>query len=114
MKNERNERSVGATRSSRSTGVLRRFRRFRWGRVTVEAYRQAPAGDVWAAVSRQVLVAGSRGAATAFDVRYFEIAAGGSSACEHHRHAHVVIVLRGEGRIRIGQRWHRLTYLDTC
>jgi ribulose-bisphosphate carboxylase large chain len=50
----------------------------------------------------------------AFDVRYFEIEGGGHSTFERHRHAHVVIGLRGAGRVRIGSRWRPLKPLDAC
>ena len=57
---------------------------------------------------------GSGGAPINFDVRYFELAPGGRTNFEQHRHAHVVIGLRGSGRVRLGRRWVRLRRHDTC
>lgn len=88
-------------------------RAFRWRGVVREAYRNL-AGGAAAGASRQVLVAGSAGAPIGFDVRYFELTAGGRTNFEQHQHAHVVIGLRGAGRVRLGRRWVRLRSLDAC
>jgi quercetin dioxygenase-like cupin family protein len=40
----------------------------------------------------------------AFQLRYFEIAPGGFSSLEKHRHAHTIVVLRGRGRVVAGPR----------
>ena len=88
-------------------------RRFRWRGIALEPYRTLGGGRA-AGASRQVLVAGSSGAAISFDVRYFELAPGGRTNFERHRHAHVVIGLRGAGRARLGRRWVRLRRLDAC
>jgi ribulose-bisphosphate carboxylase large chain len=80
--------------------------------VRQESYKSPDAS--WAGIARYVLFAGSRGDPLAFDVRYFEIESGGYSTLEHHRHAHVVIGLRGQGRVRIGRRWRDLKPLDAC
>jgi ribulose-bisphosphate carboxylase large chain len=81
-----------------------------WQGVPVQAYKQA--GDHHCGVSRAVLV-GEGGEKTSFQVRYFEIAPGGFSTLEHHRHEHVVIVLRGTGRVRLGPTWHEVGFGDT-
>jgi len=36
------------------------------------------------------------------DLRYFEIAPGGFSTLERHRHTHAVLILRGRGTVRLG------------
>lgn len=36
------------------------------------------------------------------ELRYFEIAAGGYSTLERHRHTHAVLILRGRGTVRLG------------
>jgi len=94
--------------------LLKRAGGLRWHGTKVELYKQARGGEDWSGISRQVLFAGSRGRATAFDVRYFELSARGSSSLERHRHAHVVVGLSGAGQVRIGQRWHDLRPLDAC
>jgi quercetin dioxygenase-like cupin family protein len=37
-------------------------------------------------------------------LRYFELAAGGYSSLERHRHAHAIMVIRGRGRALVGDR----------
>lgn len=37
------------------------------------------------------------------ELRYFEIAAGGYSTLERHRHTHAVLILRGRGTVRLGE-----------
>jgi S-methyl-1-thioxylulose 5-phosphate methylthiotransferase len=88
-------------------------RAFRWRGVAVEGYRDV-AGATTAGATRQVLAAGSAGAGIGFDVRYFELAPHARTNFERHRHAHVVIGLRGAGRVRLGRRWIRLRRLDAC
>ena len=41
-------------------------------------------------------------AVLSFVTRYFEIAAGGFTALEHHAHPHTVVVLRGRGSVVLG------------
>jgi len=88
-------------------------RAFRWRGVQLERYRDLAGGTV-SGTSRQVLMAGSSGVPIAFDVRYFELTPGGRTNFEQHAHAHVVIGLRGSGRVRLGRRWLRVGRLDTC
>lgn len=47
-----------------------------------------------------------------FEVRYFEISPGGKSSLEYHQHAHVVVCLKGKGKVRLGNKYHILKYLD--
>src|SRR4051812_43903314 len=74
-----------------------------WQGVPRQEYK--PVADHHCGVLRSVLV-GEGGESTRFHVRYFEIAAKGFSTLEHHRHEHVVIVLRGSGEVRLGETWH--------
>src|SRR5690349_15832167 len=89
--------------------VLRWQPGFRWDGAPAEAYKAA--ADHWCGVARTSL-AGERGEQTAFHVRYFEIAPGGFSSLEHHRHEHVVIVLRGRGEVWLGDEAHPLGFGD--
>jgi ribulose-bisphosphate carboxylase large chain len=73
---------------------------FRWLGVPVADYK-AP-GDHWCGIRRSTLV-GDQGEQTQFQLRYFEIAPGGFSSLEHHRHEHAVVVLRGRGEVRLGE-----------
>ena len=73
---------------------------YRWDGVDVLAYKaegSAPFRDV----SRQVLFDDDE---LACQWRYFEVAPGGWSTLERHRHAHAVVVLRGGGRALVGDR----------
>src|SRR5262245_66216048 len=85
--------------------VLRFRPDFRWEGVPVEEYKQ-PA-DHWCGVTRLGLVGGG-GEGTRFHLRYFEIAPGGFSSLERHRHEHAVVVLRGQGEVRLGDEVHAL------
>lgn len=71
---------------------------------------KSDSGD-WNGIVRRVLI-GDRAESTCFHVRYFEISPGGMSSLERHAHEHVVIVLSGEGEIRIGDKWHGLRMFD--
>lgn len=67
----------------------------------------------WTSVTRHLLVAGERGEKTRFHLRYFEVSPGGYTSLETHRHEHVVVVIKGRGKVRLGRRLHELDYLDT-
>jgi quercetin dioxygenase-like cupin family protein len=86
--------------------------RFRWRGVTPIPYKAAANGTLaWQGVQRFVL-AGRPGDATAFQLRYFEIAPGGYSSLELHAHAHAVMVVRGRGQILAGRRVVQVRPLD--
>jgi quercetin dioxygenase-like cupin family protein len=57
----------------------------------------------WQGITRHTLARPAELPA-AFEVRYFELEPGGYSSLEKHRHAHIVVVLRGAGRALIGER----------
>jgi ribulose-bisphosphate carboxylase large chain len=98
--------------SAAATGsrVLRLGAGFRWQGVPAAEYKQA--ADHHGGVTRMALV-GERGEATAFHVRYFEIAPGGFSSLETHAHEHAVVVLRGRGQVQLGGAVHDLAFGDT-
>ena len=84
-----------------------------WDGVQTQAYKSGQElGHEWRGIIRQVLV-GNRSEATQFQVRYFEITPGGHSSLEKHRHAHVVIAVRGRGRAVLGATGHDMQPLDT-
>jgi ribulose-bisphosphate carboxylase large chain len=95
--------------NSLTSRVLRWQPDFRWEGVPVEAYKSA--ADHWCGIQRTVL-AGKHGEQTAFHVRYFEIEPGGFSSREHHAHEHVVIVMRGSGKVQLGDDMHELSFGD--
>jgi quercetin dioxygenase-like cupin family protein len=81
-----------------------------WQGVPLQAYK--PAADHHCGVVRSVLV-GDSGENTLFQVRYFEIAPGGNTTLEQHRHEHVVVVLRGRGEVFLDGTWYEVTLGDT-
>jgi quercetin dioxygenase-like cupin family protein len=84
---------------------------FRWDGVPVRAYKTADAP--YRGVTRQTLLGeGSGEAAFNFLTRYFEIAAGGYSTLERHRHPHAVVVIRGRGRVILGDATHDIAPFD--
>jgi quercetin dioxygenase-like cupin family protein len=99
--------SVPAASGSR---VLRLGADFRWQGVPAVEYKQA--AEHHRGVTRISLV-GEQGENTAFHTRYFEIAPRGFSSLEKHVHEHVVVVLRGQGEVRLGDAVHPLAFGDT-
>ena len=83
---------------------------FTWKGVKDQTYKTG--GDEWSNVVRRVLI-GAHEESAKFHVRYFEIAAGGRSSLERHRHEHVVICVRGEGMVRVGKTKKKLGFMDT-
>ena len=82
----------------------------RWSGVRTERYKKLDGG--WSAITRNVLI-GNHGESAKFHLRYFEIAPEGFSSKEIHRHEHVVICVRGKGRVLIGNKSYTIKYLDT-
>ena len=107
-------KSVPGTLAADATPpLLKRFRRdFHWEHTEVEPYKIA-ANDIgeFAGASRQVLI-GKGGERVAFHLRYFELEPKGYTSLERHRHAHVVIGVRGRGLVRIGDREYPLAPHD--
>lgn len=80
-----------------------------WRGVSDEPYK-AVAGE-WSNIIRRVLI-GGRGESAKFHVRYFEIAPGGASSLERHRHEHAVICVKGEGFVRTGKTKRKMGFMD--
>ncbi|MCL6584724.1 MAG: cupin domain-containing protein [bacterium] len=89
--------------------VLYLFDNYNWSGVRPEAYKQEPGN--FANIVRNIIV-GARGESCHFEVRYFEIAEGGFSSLEKHHHEHVIICVRGQGRLRLGREIHHMNFLD--
>jgi quercetin dioxygenase-like cupin family protein len=81
-----------------------------FGGLAARAYK-AGGGD-WCEISRRVLLGPVAGDALAFELRYFEIAPGGWSSLERHRHPHAVVVLAGRGEVRLGAERHAIAPFD--
>lgn len=81
-----------------SSKTKRAAQQYTWEGVEVRAYKSegtAPFKDV----TRQVLFDDPHLAA---QWRYFEVAAGGHTTLERHRHVHAVMVIRGRGACLVG------------
>ncbi len=105
---------TGAARRLPDRPLIARFdpARFRWKGIESIPYKTPENGSLaWRGVERFVLVGGA-GEPTAFQLRYFEIASGGYSSLEQHRHAHAVLVVRGPGRVRVGDETYRVRPMD--
>lgn len=104
------EIGAGGRPGVRTGSRVLRMNDFRWAGVPATEYKQA--ADHHCGVTR-VSLAGEQGETTAFHTRYFEIAPGGFSSFERHQHEHVVVVLRGRGTVRLGDRTHDVGFGDT-
>ncbi len=72
------------------------------------AYKQASeAKRTFAKITRTNLI-GHSGEPCAFHLRYFEIAPGGFSSYEKHKHIHAVIIERGKGLLVSGEIFYEL------
>ncbi len=81
---------------------------FRWDGVELLRYKDegaAPFRDVTRQVLFDEVPAGTQW-------RYFEVAAGGHSTLERHQHTHAVLVLRGRGRVLVGDAVHPIAAHD--
>jgi len=98
------------SRTDNTDRIHRHRGNFTWTGVKTERYKSTEGG--WSAITRRVLV-GNCGESANFHLRYFEIAPGGFSSLEQHRHEHVVICIRGRGRVKAGSRKYTIRILDT-
>lgn len=89
--------------------LMRHRADFSWTGVGTEKYKEEESG--WSGVIRRTLV-GLGGERAKFHIRYFELAPGGRTSLERHRHEHVVICARGKGRCRAGRRSFGLSPFD--
>jgi len=92
-------------------GTVHRFigseERFNWEEVPGESYNFAGAKGV---VRRWLI--GEREGAPYFAMRYFEVEPGGCTSLDEHAHDHGVIVLKGKGRVLLGDREFEIKFGD--
>ena len=84
---------------------------YRWRGIGVKQYRadDAPCKDV----TRQTLLGeGDDETDLSFLTRYFEIQPNGYSTLERHRHPHAVVIIRGRGRVQLGERTYEVAPHD--
>lgn len=73
-------------------------REYRWDGVDLKAYKTATSN--FKDITRQSLLGeGAEDWELNMQTRYFEIAPGGYSSLETHRHPHSVIIIRGKGSV---------------
>jgi quercetin dioxygenase-like cupin family protein len=80
--------------------MVRHHQDFTWEDVDVHPYKE-DGGTHFKSITRQTLFKGAQSLPTEF--RYFEIQPGGYSTLEKHDHLHVVMVIRGEGHVVVGE-----------
>ncbi|GBE37653.1 cupin domain protein [bacterium BMS3Bbin08] len=79
-----------------------------WKGVRTEAYKKGK--EDWSGIIRRVLVGEGMNAKS--HVRYFEIAPGGSSSFEKHRHEHIVVGIKGKGTVLLDRKRYKIGFLD--
>lgn len=83
--------------------MISRSDSFQYPGVELTTYKDEP--GTWVAVTRRVF---NPEAQTGFETRYFEVAAGGYTSFEKHQHEHVVVVVRGNGSVRLNEEWSEI------
>lgn len=87
--------------------MIAKFADWNWESVPVDRYKDEP--GTWVSVTRRTL---SSSANMGFEVRYFEIGPGGYTSHERHLHEHAVMVVRGQGRVRLAGETHEVSAFD--
>ncbi len=86
-------------------------RDFRWHDVERKNYKTE--GTHFKGITRQTLLGENEGEQDLnFITRYFEIQPGGYSSLEKHEHPHSVVMLRGRGRVILGERVEEVAPFD--
>lgn len=91
--------------------VIHKFKgtdnKFDWENVPIGPYPNDGSKNV----TKQELI-GSSDAAYNFAIRYFEVAPGGYTTLDNHQHDHGVLVVRGKGKVLLGEEKHDIGYGD--
>lgn len=88
--------------------ILRHAKDCTWDGVPVLPYKED--GTIFKSVTRQVLFDGTGDLPVQF--RYFEVGPGGHSTLERHQHQHAVMVIRGHGRVLVGDQVYEIGMRD--
>ena len=94
--------------TKRENSKVIRFADYSWSGIPPLEYKK-PDGS-WSGVSRHGLLGADEG--IPFHLRYFEVDPGGHSSFECHEHEHAVMVIRGSGAVRLGDRWENVGFGD--
>jgi len=96
-------------------GVLHRFssegEKWSWQEVERKFYPSGERSCDPKGVSVQWLIGKNEGAPF-FAMRYFEVEPGGQTVLDRHVHDHGVFVLRGKGKVKLGDAWHEVQVGD--
>jgi ribulose-bisphosphate carboxylase large chain len=98
------------TRRTNKSRFYKHKGNFTWQGIRTEEYKTDD--NNWAAIARRVLI-GRHNESARFHLRYFEILPGGYSSFEKHIHEHVVVGIRGKGKVLCGKKNYELNFLDT-
>jgi len=86
-------------------------RQYRWDGVRVREYEGQ--GEHFREITKQVLLGEAEGESDLhFITRYFEVQPGGYSSLERHEHPHAVVIVRGRGRVILGDSVFEIRPLD--
>lgn len=88
--------------------MIKKAGAFEWPEIELLPYKDRP--GTFEAVTRRNLF---KPDGSNFEVRYFEVGPGGYTSFEKHEHEHCVVVLRGEGKVRLADEWTDVTLNDT-
>ncbi len=90
-------------------GVIHRHRgQFEWEGVELDRY--PPERDMKGVSIRWLIGAAEK--APNFALRYFEVEPGGWTSLDQHAHDHGVMVLKGRGRVRLGESEFEVAFGD--
>ncbi|MBS1704545.1 MAG: cupin domain-containing protein [Armatimonadetes bacterium] len=88
--------------------IIRAADSFGWQGIEKLPYKET--GTHFKSISRQTLTRAPGDLNV--EVRYFEVEAGGHSTLERHQHQHLVMILRGRGRVLIGDQVSEISERD--
>ena len=94
---------------SSESKVIRHKSNLSWNFIKTEPYKNKPSN--WAEIKRKVLV-GKEADNSSIHLRYFEIDKGGFSSLEFHKHEHIVICVKGKGRVKIDNKVYKIKPFD--
>lgn len=102
------EAGPSKTAKSRKSIIYKHKGDCKWAGIKTEAYK--PLKGNWNKIIRRVLAGDAL--KTKSHVRYFEIAPGGMSSFEKHKHEHIVIGIKGEGKVLLEKSTYKINFLD--
>ncbi|MBI4685010.1 MAG: cupin domain-containing protein [Nitrospirae bacterium] len=103
-------RKSGIKSATNKSRFYRHKGSFTWQGIKIEKYKSN--GKDWSGIVRYTLI-GNHGETTRFHLRYFEVAPGGHSSFEMHKHEHVVICVRGKGKVKVEKKSYAINFMDT-